>query len=191
VPRPRRHPGGTYLRARGIDPAQLPGGVPPTLRYHGGLKHADTGLVFPAMVAAVQAVDGRVAGIHRTFLKPDGSARRRSPAPRRWAGVLGGCIRLCWAEARMGLAEGIETALSVMAATGLPTWAADRWATWRRRPAADRARDRAADRRRFRPRGHGPDGGGGPRVSCRAAARGARGQGAGRGDWNDILRGAK
>lgn len=115
----------TYLTARGIEIGRLAGGLPPTLRFHPGLKHADTGLVFPAMVAAVQAPDGRVAGIHRTFLKPDGSGKAAVVSAKKMGGVCwGGCIRLCPAAARMGLAEGIETALSVMTGGGLPTWAA-------------------------------------------------------------------
>ena len=40
----------TYLRARGITVA-----VPPSFRFHPSLKHTDTQLSFPTMVAAVQA----------------------------------------------------------------------------------------------------------------------------------------
>lgn len=114
----------TYLRARGIEVEAL-GGVPPTLRFHPGLRHSDTGLVFPAMVAAVQDGQRRVSGIHRTFLLPDGSGKARVSSPKKMAGaVWGGAIRLCPAAPKLGVAEGIETALSVMLATGLPVWAA-------------------------------------------------------------------
>ena len=42
-------PAETYLRHRGII-----GVLPPTLRYHPALKHTETGLRLPAMVAAVR-----------------------------------------------------------------------------------------------------------------------------------------
>ena len=38
--------------------------------------------------------------------------------------VNGGAVRLAYAGPKMVVAEGIETALTVMEATGLPTWAA-------------------------------------------------------------------
>ena len=114
----------TYLAARGIDVGVI-GGVPPTIRFHPALKHRDTGLYLPAMVAAVQAPDGRIAGIHRTFLRMDGAGKAGVVSPKKMGGVCwGGVIRLCSAAGRMGVAEGIETALSVMTVSGLPVWAA-------------------------------------------------------------------
>ncbi len=59
----------TYLAARGIT---IP--IPPSIRYHPSLKHGPTGLDLPAMVAAVQAPDRTITGIHRTFLTADGSS---------------------------------------------------------------------------------------------------------------------
>ena len=53
-----------YLRERGIT---LP--PPECLRYHEWLQHPD-GWSAPAMVAAVQNVDGDIVAIHRTFFKP-------------------------------------------------------------------------------------------------------------------------
>jgi hypothetical protein len=49
-------PAEIYLRQRGIT-IQLP----PTIRYHAALKHSATGLMLPAMVAAVQAPDRKSA----------------------------------------------------------------------------------------------------------------------------------
>lgn len=103
----------TYLRARGIRIA-----VPPTLRCHGALKHSHSGLVLPAMVAAVQDAGGRLIGIHRTFLAPDGSAKADVPSPKMMLGpVAGGAVRLGPETAHLIVAEGIETALSGVCAS--------------------------------------------------------------------------
>jgi putative DNA primase/helicase len=112
----------TYLRSRGIT---VP--IPPSLRYHPGLKHSTTGLMLPAMVAAVQAPDRQIRGIHRTFLKVDGTGKAPISEPRLSLGTLtGGAVRLAAADPDKPLlvAEGIETALSAMQASGLPAWAA-------------------------------------------------------------------
>ena len=113
----------TYLKSRGL--TILP---PPTLRYHPGLKHKPTGLFLPAMVAAVTIWPGReVVAIHRTFLLADG--RKKAPVSRNkmmLGPCTGGAVRLAahaGAGAELVLAEGIETALSVLQATGKPTWA--------------------------------------------------------------------
>ena len=48
--------------------------VPPTLRY-ARLRHRESGRKLPCMVAAVQTADGRLAGLHRTYLQPDGGGK--------------------------------------------------------------------------------------------------------------------
>ena len=107
-----------YLRRRGIT---LP--VPPSIRFHPGLKHGPTGLILPAMVAAVQAPDRRVVAIHRTFLTEYGTKATVS-TPKMALGPLGaGAVRLAKAGSLLGLAEGIEDALSAMQLFDLPCWA--------------------------------------------------------------------
>ncbi len=107
-----------YLRRRGIT---LP--VPPSIRYHPGLRHKATGLVLPAMVAAVQAPDRRVVAIHRTFLNEFGGKAALS-SPKMALGPLGaGAVRLAKAGRVLGLAEGIEDALAAMQLCNLPCWA--------------------------------------------------------------------
>jgi putative DNA primase/helicase len=56
----------TYFRSRGLT---IP--IPPSIRFHAGLKHP-LGAVWPAMVALVtHGADGKPIGIHRTFLTRD------------------------------------------------------------------------------------------------------------------------
>lgn len=111
----------TYLRARGI---AIP--LPPSLKFHPALKHSDTGLLIPAMVAAVQDVNGRITGVHRTYLTADGQAKISDTSAKKMGGVCQrGAVRFAGAAPVMGIAEGIETALSVMQGNpGLAVWAA-------------------------------------------------------------------
>ena len=50
-------PAEVYLRARGLVPG--PDGWPPSLRYHLALRHGFTGLLLPALVAAITIWPGR------------------------------------------------------------------------------------------------------------------------------------
>jgi hypothetical protein len=109
----------SYLRARGIT-------MPPplTLRFHSALAHLPSGGAWPAMVALVTR-DRAILGIHRTFLNRDGSGKAPVEYPKMTLGpVRGGAVRLGPPADTIAVAEGIETALSVMQATGTPTWAA-------------------------------------------------------------------
>lgn len=109
-----------YLANRGYA-----GPIPPTLRYHGALKHKATGLTLPGMVAAVAiAPASQVVAIHRTFLTFDGRKAPVSNAKAMLGPCGGGAVRLAAAGPALVISEGIETGLSVMLATGLPTWAA-------------------------------------------------------------------
>lgn len=121
-----------YLEARGIERQRLPGGVwPSVLRYAPALRHAPSGRSLPAMVAALAVQDartgrGRFSGLHRTWLTVDGSAKAAVAKAKMMLGeASGAAIRLAPSAPTLALAEGIETALSVMCARpGLPCWAA-------------------------------------------------------------------
>ena len=80
----------------------------------------------PAMIALVTGPDGAPSILHRTYLTADG--RKASvDAPRRlMPGTVakGAAIRLAPAGDALGIAEGIETALSASALFGVPCWAA-------------------------------------------------------------------
>lgn len=110
-----------YLGSRGIalDP-------PPSIRFAASLLHSDTGLWLPAMVAAFQAVDRQIVGIHRTFLKLDGKGKAAVSSPKKMGGQCwGAAIRMAPAAEVLAVGEGIETTLSVMqACPGLAGWVA-------------------------------------------------------------------
>jgi hypothetical protein len=78
------------------------------------------------MVAAVQAADGRLTGLHRTFLRPDGCGKADvEPVKKMLGACRGGAVRLAPAGPRLALCEGIETGLSIrQVCPGLPVWCA-------------------------------------------------------------------
>jgi putative DNA primase/helicase len=77
----------------------------------------------PALIAAVRDETGLV-GIHRTFLDHRTGRLATLPNPKLGLGRFGsGAVRLAPAAARLGLAEGLETALSAMMLFGMPCWA--------------------------------------------------------------------
>lgn len=102
--------------------------MPASLRFAPSLAYVEEGQPtrrLPAMVAAVQAKDGRVVGVHRTFLDARSAGKAPVDTPRKSLGpVRGGAVRLAPVGSVLALAEGIETALAVMQATGMATWAA-------------------------------------------------------------------
>lgn len=131
-------PAERYLRGRHIRLA-----LPPTLRFHSGLEHPHLwpyfprgkAPKFPALVGAVQGCVERpdggmetraIVGVHCTFLAPDGSGKAARPPQlppgEEWktkimrGAVWGGALRLTAAEDIMLVAEGIETAFSVLQA---------------------------------------------------------------------------
>lgn len=98
--------------------------VPPALRLHASLRHP-SGTRWPAMVAAVWTPDGGFAGVHRTFLAPDGQAKAAvEPAKLMLGHVRGGGVRLAEPADGMVIGEGIGSTLSAMLASGRPGWAA-------------------------------------------------------------------
>lgn len=108
----------TYLRSRAI---VIP--PPPTLRFHPALPHKDTGTVWPAMVGLV-TLDNVILGIHRTYLARDGKGKA-PVAPNKMAlgPIRGGAVRLGPAANKLYIAEGIESALSIMQVRGESVWA--------------------------------------------------------------------
>ena len=77
------------------------------------------------MVAVVTRWTGsEPVAIHRTFLRPDGDGKANvEPAKMMLGPVRCGAVWLAPVAEILVVAEGIETALSVQQATGLPCWA--------------------------------------------------------------------
>lgn len=112
-----------YLKSRGIN--FLPSGI----RYIDSLKYFEDGECLgscPAMLCRFDDVNGNALTFHATYLTDDGekasfaSVRKFMPAK----GVLnGGAIRFDAGE-ELHIAEGVESALSVMQLYGVACWAA-------------------------------------------------------------------
>jgi len=109
-----------YLRNRGIT---LLRGATGSLRFHPRCyyrldEHSPTE-TWPAMIAAVTDLDGKLTGAHRTWLDPEGFSEAtlgKAPidTPRRAMGdLLGHAVRFGAADDVLAVGEGIETMLSL------------------------------------------------------------------------------
>ncbi len=127
-----------YLRARGIRDLWP---LPNVLRMHRALPYWNDNVrvgTFPALVAPLVDPYGRTVALHRTYVQETGT---KAPvlSPKKLTAVAGplagACIPLyCPVDGRIGIAEGIETALAAGSASGLPTvaaYCAANLATWR------------------------------------------------------------
>ena len=97
-----------YLRARGIT---CP--LPLTLRFHPNCWHRDTATKLPAMVAAV-SIDRKVVGVHRTYLAEPGVKAFTENAKMMLGRCAGSAVRLSGGPGPLVVAEGVETALSLL-----------------------------------------------------------------------------
>jgi hypothetical protein len=115
---------GVYLVTRGL-------AVPatPRIKHHPALWHSAAREHFPGLVAAHTDADDRFCGIARIFLSKDhrGCVCKAPVEPQKMTlgAIRGTAIRLADAsvDCPLIIAEGIETALACMEATGWPTWA--------------------------------------------------------------------
>ena len=109
-----------YLASRGLTCA-----LPPSLRFHSGLKHPSGGN-WPCMVALVtRGADDTPLAIQRTFLAREGHGKAPVQPERMMLGPCrGGAVRLGEPGEVLMIGEGIETCLAAMQATGHPAWAA-------------------------------------------------------------------
>lgn len=100
-------PAWAYLtRARAIDFSAF-GRVPSLLRWSPGLRHTDSGQVLPCLVAGIVDAAGKLTGVHRTWLAPDGSGKADVSPPRKvWPrGIAGGVIWLSRGASSLGPVE--------------------------------------------------------------------------------------
>lgn len=111
--------------------------IPPVLRFHPRLSHPEFRdpttrqplRTWPGLVARVDSPHGTFAGIHRIYLAANGTGivqdaelKARRLAKLSLGVLVGGAIRLISGVDAIGLAEGIEDALSAHILTGLPVW---------------------------------------------------------------------
>jgi phage/plasmid primase-like uncharacterized protein len=116
----RGTPVGNYLAGRNIAL------VPPSLRWAPRCWHPSR-IYLPAMVGLVVNVNGELIGVHRTFLRPDGSGKADiDPQKASLGPIAGGAVRMgeLRPQAPLIVAEGIESALAMSELTGWPAWAA-------------------------------------------------------------------
>jgi putative DNA primase/helicase len=100
---------------------------PPCLRFVPRLRyHDDRPSFHPGMVALMVAPDGTPTILHRTYLTIDGHKAPVASPRRQMPGVIarGAAVRLAAHTEVLGIAEGIETALSATALFDVPCWAA-------------------------------------------------------------------
>jgi hypothetical protein len=103
-----------YLRKRGITALHGTG----SLRFHPRCYYRPDELspteTWPAMIASVTDLAGRITGAHRTWLSPDGDGKAPIDTPRRAMGdLLGHAVRFGVTQDVMAAGEGIETMLSL------------------------------------------------------------------------------
>lgn len=102
--------------------------IPACLRYHPALPYVDGETVehHPALVAAVTSHDNKGVGVHRIYLTTDGYKANVESAKKLMTGkpMDGASIKLGGAGESIGIAEGIETALSASRLFSVPVWAA-------------------------------------------------------------------
>lgn len=111
-----------YLSSRGFNLT-----VPKTIRFHPSLYHAPSKQFLPCMVSAIlKWPDQTLIGIHRTYLDPSNAKKASLDINKMMLGkASGGAVRLSPLSELLIVAEGIESALSVLQAQPNATvWAA-------------------------------------------------------------------
>jgi hypothetical protein len=104
----------TYLRGRSITDLRDTG----ALRFHPNCYYRGEGEdqteTWPAMIAAVTDLTGKVTGVHRTWLARDGGGKAPVDTQRKAMGeLLGHAVRFGVVKEVMAAGEGIETVLSL------------------------------------------------------------------------------
>lgn len=114
-----------YLESRGLWP--LPVGC--ALKAHAGLDYYEGPQViarYPALVAELRDVAGELVTVHVTYLENGRKVAGLEPRKilTKTEGREGCAVRLMPSGETLGIAEGIETAVSAAVLDGIPVWAA-------------------------------------------------------------------
>lgn len=125
-----------YLVGRGIAPEAIAGACGHAIRFHpqcpSGVEWRDGGLHVwrrrPAMIALPRNVvtNAPCGGLHRTFLKTDGSGKAGDKAKFMLGTVANCAVKLSPDDAAtlgIGICEGLETALALLSIGIAPVWA--------------------------------------------------------------------
>lgn len=149
----------TYLRiSRGV-PLEIE--IPPSIRAINAddLQRIEIGQGWTktdehrAMVGGVQDVTGKLVAVHLTFINPDGHGRPDIKTQKRMIGpVWGGAVRFGPVAGHIYIAEGIETALSVLAAIEAAEMPGSVWAALSLGNIAGKGVGKGARRARSDPR---------------------------------------
>lgn len=110
-----------YLAQRGLNTAMLPISIAfhPSLPFYERNQQCGS---YPALIAAITNPAGALVGLQRIYLT-DMGAKADVPTVKKAMGtVKGGAVRFGEPSEILCVAEGIETALAVMQATGLIVW---------------------------------------------------------------------
>jgi putative DNA primase/helicase len=116
-----------YLLGRGITIESLPANnALDVLRFCNVTWNTETNTKMPALIARVDREGAGMVAVHRVYLTPDGSKATLEKPKMALGPIKGGAIRLApvGPNGELGVAEGIEDALSYMQIKGIPTWSA-------------------------------------------------------------------
>jgi hypothetical protein len=113
-----------YLNSRGIPTPE--NGWPQCLRFHPTLPYPKKSGTYPALICGVEDMSGEVCAVWRIYLREDG---RKADVPAAKLGLGpagGGAVRIGGLGSKIGLAEGVESALGAWNLVGrkYPVWAA-------------------------------------------------------------------
>jgi putative DNA primase/helicase len=111
----------SYLYGRNIPPFQTE-----VLRFHEGLPYPGKSKLYPALICRVDDMDGELCAIWRIYLRGDGRKADVENAKLGLGPAGGGAVRLGGSGSRIGLAEGLESALGAWNVINrqYPVWAA-------------------------------------------------------------------
>lgn len=108
----------TYLRSRGIKLA-----IPDSVGYLPNHKHSDGGL-WPCMIVPLRDLRGSVTAVQRTWLAADGQGKAPLETAKKTLGpMMRAAVQLWPPQPILGIAEGVETAMSAKQIYHIPVWA--------------------------------------------------------------------